>query len=52
VVARADSLDEGWGHDRDAAEARLEVIVGHIRRKLGGSLIRTVRGEGYVLQKW
>jgi two-component system OmpR family response regulator len=51
VVPRADLLDEGWGHGGDAAGASLEVIVGRIRRKLGGSLIRTVRGEGYVLEK-
>jgi two-component system OmpR family response regulator len=51
VVARAHLLEEGWGHAGEAAAASLEVIVGRIRRKLGdGALIRTVRGEGYILE--
>jgi two-component system, OmpR family, response regulator len=31
-----------------AAEASLEVIIGRIRKKLGSSFIRTIRGEGYA----
>jgi two-component system, OmpR family, response regulator len=48
VVARADIIDTIWGSASPAAEASLEVIVGRIRKKLGTTFIRTVRGEGYA----
>jgi DNA-binding response OmpR family regulator len=50
VVARATLLSEGWGDAGSAAGASLEVLIGRIRRKLGEDVIRTVRGEGYVLE--
>lgn len=50
VVSRSELLAEGWGVATDASAASLEVLVGRIRRKLGGAVIRTVRGEGYVLE--
>jgi two-component system OmpR family response regulator len=50
VVSRATLLAEGWGDSGRAAGASLEVLIGRIRRKLGDDLIRTVRGEGYVLE--
>lgn len=48
LVARGEILDSVWGEVSDAATSSLEVIVGRIRRKLGASVIRTVRGEGYA----
>lgn len=50
VVSRTTLLAEGWGDSGSAAGASLEVLIGRIRRKLGEDLIRTVRGEGYVLE--
>lgn len=50
VVSRAELLDRGWGDASNDAAASLEVLIGRIRRKLGPALIRTVRGEGYVLE--
>lgn len=50
VVSRAEILESLWGSDSSAAAASLEVIIGRVRKKLGGSLIRTVRGEGYVIE--
>jgi DNA-binding response OmpR family regulator len=50
VVTRTALLTEGWGDAGSASAASLEVLIGRIRRKLGENLIRTVRGEGYVLE--
>lgn len=39
----------GWG---DAVESNaVEVHVHHLRKKLGGELIRTIRGVGYMVDK-
>jgi DNA-binding response OmpR family regulator len=49
VVSRSVLLERIWGNASESAAASLEVLVGRIRRKLGESLIRTVRNEGYAL---
>lgn len=49
VVSRAALLEEVWGDVDEAHGASLEVIVARIRKKLGGAIVRTVRGDGYVL---
>ncbi|MGZ5891815.1 MAG: winged helix-turn-helix domain-containing protein [Caldimonas sp.] len=38
-----------WGQEVESNA--IEVHIHHLRRKLGGSLIQTVRGVGYVLQR-
>lgn len=48
VVTRSSLIDEVWQGNTVGAEASLEVIIGRIRKKLGTSFIRTVRGEGYA----
>lgn len=48
VVSRSEILDRVWGERADSSEASLEVLVGRIRKKLGSTFIRTVRGEGYA----
>jgi len=43
-------LEEGlyaWGEEVESNT--VEVYVHHLRKKLGASLIRTVRGQGYVI---
>ncbi|HKP63545.1 MAG TPA: response regulator transcription factor [Polyangiales bacterium] len=50
MVTRTTLLTEGWGDVGSSTAASLEVLIGRIRRKLGEDLIRTVRGEGYVLE--
>jgi len=54
VVSRTDLLSMAWGDSSESASQSLDVIMSRIRRKLGreggASLIRTVRGEGYVLE--
>jgi len=49
VVPRPQLLEEVWGESSDSAGASLEVLVGRIRRKLGRSIVRTLRGEGYAI---
>lgn len=50
VVARSSILRSVWGDETENADASLEVIIARIRKKLGGAFIRTVRGEGYVVE--
>ncbi len=50
VVDRREILSRVWNQVEDRATgASLEVLIGRIRRKLGPEIVRTVRGEGYVL---
>lgn len=55
VVARMEILELIWGDATPSTSASLDVIVGRLRRKLGedpqGYAIRTVRGEGYSLER-
>lgn len=49
VVSRTDLLEAVWGDVSDANSQSLDTLIARIRRKLDQQLIRTVRGEGYVL---
>jgi DNA-binding response OmpR family regulator len=49
VVWGGTRLEVVWGELSEGASASLDVIMARIRRKLGSQLIRTVRGEGYVI---
>ncbi len=49
LVPRAELLESVWGEATESASGSLEVLVARLRRKLGGEVIRTVRGEGYAL---
>jgi DNA-binding response OmpR family regulator len=51
VVSRADVLAAAWPRPGPGASGSLDVIVSRLRQKLGdGPRIRTVRGQGYVLE--
>ncbi|MBL9110151.1 MAG: response regulator transcription factor, partial [Myxococcales bacterium] len=50
VVPRAELLSEVWGEASEASSASLDVLVGRIRRKLAGDVVRTLRNEGYALE--
>lgn len=50
VMPTHELLREAWGEVSDTGAASLQVIVGRVRKKLGPSFIRTVRGEGYALE--
>lgn len=54
VLSREQLLEAVAGRDYEVFDRSIDVLVGRVRRKLGESardprLIRTVRGEGYVL---
>jgi DNA-binding response OmpR family regulator len=49
VVARATIYDHIYDDDTDPMSNVIDVHVAALRRKLGGGLIRTRRGEGYVI---
>ena len=49
VVARRDILERVYDGDAEVDSNSVEVIVARLRRKIGHSLIRTVRGLGYRL---
>jgi two-component system, OmpR family, response regulator len=54
VVSRSQLLERVWDEDYTGSTNIVDVYVGHLRRKLdrpgGRSLIRTVRGIGFVME--
>jgi two-component system OmpR family response regulator len=54
LVSRAQMLGAIWGPDYAGSRNVVDVYVGYVRRKLesgaGPRLIRTVRGEGFILE--
>ena len=49
VIERLDLLERVYEGDADVDSNSLEVIIGRLRRKIGASMIETVRGRGYRL---
>lgn len=49
IVSRVEILESIWGESSEAASASLDVIIARVRRKLGSTVIRTLRGEGYAV---
>jgi DNA-binding response OmpR family regulator len=49
VLSRQELLSMAWGMDFDPQTNLVDVYVGYLRRKLGESIIETVRGAGYCL---
>lgn len=49
VLSRQQLLDRVWGYDYDPGSNIVDVYVGYLRKKLGNTLIETVRGVGYRL---
>ena len=49
VLTREQLLDLVWGYDFDPGSNVVDVYVGYLRRKVGGTAISTVRGVGYRL---
>ncbi len=50
VLSRQELLSIAWGMDFDPQTNLVDVYVGYLRRKLGDSIIETIRGAGYCLQ--
>jgi two-component system OmpR family response regulator len=49
VIERFELLERVYEGDADVDSNSLEVIVGRLRKKIGATLIETVRGRGYRL---
>ncbi|MDQ3307963.1 MAG: response regulator transcription factor [Actinomycetota bacterium] len=47
VLSREQLLSHVWGYEFDPGSNIVDVYVGYLRKKLGASLIATVRGMGY-----
>ena len=47
VLSREQLLDHVWGLDFDPGSNVVDVYVGYLRKKLGSTVISTVRGMGY-----
>ncbi len=51
VLSRARLEESLYSIDEDMASNAIEVHIHHLRKKLGGTLIRTIRGVGYTIDK-
>ncbi|MBS0519512.1 MAG: response regulator transcription factor [Proteobacteria bacterium] len=49
VVSRTELMEHVYDRHFDGDSNVIEVLLGRIRRKIGANLIRTVRGQGYML---
>jgi len=49
VIERLDLLERVYEGDAEVDSNSLEVIIGRLRKKIGATLIETVRGRGYRL---
>lgn len=49
VIERLDLMERVYEGDADVDSNSLEVIIGRLRKKIGASMIETVRGRGYRL---
>ena len=47
VLSREQLLSQVWGYDFDPGSNVVDVYIGYLRKKLGTSLVTTVRGLGY-----
>lgn len=51
VVTREAILEAIWDEASERTGASLDVILARVRRKLGEGVVRTLRGEGYTLER-
>lgn len=51
VLSRRQLEQHLYGSGRRVQSNAVEVHVHHLRRKLGAGVVRTVRGEGYLLRR-
>ena len=53
-VSKDTIITKIWGFDSEAEDNHVEIHISNLRKKLGqlqsGTLINTIRGEGYILQ--
>ena len=51
VMSRSRLEEELYGWSSDVESNTVEVYIHHLRKKLGSTLIRTIRGVGYMIDK-
>ncbi|MBQ4378235.1 MAG: response regulator transcription factor [Treponema sp.] len=51
ILSRDDIIKTVWGEDYYIEENSVDVYVRHLRSKFGDSIIKTVRGMGYIMQE-
>lgn len=51
VVTRSDLYEHLFDENDDSLSNNLDVHICNVRRKLGGSQIKTRRGQGYILEE-
>ena len=51
VLSRDEIIKTVWGEDYYIEENSVDVYVRHLRSKFGDTVIKTVRGMGYILQE-
>lgn len=50
VLSAYDLMEHIYGSDHDRNENAIEALIARVRRKLGVDQIKTMRGQGYVLE--
>ena len=51
VMNKQEIEDKMYGWDIEIESNAVEVHISHLRKKLGNTLIRTIRGMGYIVEK-
>jgi two-component system OmpR family response regulator len=49
VISRSELVEHLYDQDFDRDSNTIEVFVGRLRKKLGGDMLQTVRGLGYMI---
>lgn len=50
LVSRTELIEHVYDRDFDRDSNVIDVLIGRIRKKLPGALLRTVRGQGFILE--
>jgi two-component system OmpR family response regulator len=51
IVSATELIDHVYGAEADPDSNLINVIIGRIRKKIGGDLITTIRGRGYRMEQ-
>ena len=51
VMNKQEIEDKMYGWDIEIESYAVEVHISHLRKKLGNTLIKTIRGMGYIVEK-
>jgi two-component system OmpR family response regulator len=49
TISRSELIEQIYAQDFDRDSNTVEVFIGRLRRKIGRHIIRTVRGQGYIV---